>query len=156
MVQGTSAAAPIAGILVCLVFVYVFIELKPFKNPSDSNLGIVLQYSLTLFFLSALMIKVDAAPDSDADQQVCLTFPCAPWGSRGRPKIIFGASSRANGAGALVAAATQVFGYILGVVFFAGPSMILGQFALTYYKPKAAEDKHLDDEHELGVGFFLV
>ena len=48
----------------------MFIDFKPYKNPSDCNLGIILQYSVTLIFLSALLIKVDATSDSANDQEI--------------------------------------------------------------------------------------
>jgi len=70
VVEAKSAAAPTIGILICFIFLYIFIDFKPFKNPSDCNLGIILQYSIALFFLSALLIKVNATWDSADDQKV--------------------------------------------------------------------------------------
>jgi len=70
VVEAKSAAAPTIGLLICFIFLYIFIDFKPFKNPSDCNLGIILQYSIALFFLSALLIKVNATWDSADDQKV--------------------------------------------------------------------------------------
>ena len=70
VVEAKSAAAPTIGLLICFIFLYIFIDLKPYKNTSDCNLGIVLQYSIALFFLSALLIKVDATWDSANDQEI--------------------------------------------------------------------------------------
>mmetsp|Transcript_10614 Transcript_10614/g.24708 ORF Transcript_10614/g.24708 Transcript_10614/m.24708 type:complete len:248 (+) Transcript_10614:4194-4937(+) len=69
-----SAAAPVAGTVCCVFFNYAFTRLRPFKLSEDSSLGIVLQLSLTLFFLSALIIKVDASPDQGEDQRLFGVF----------------------------------------------------------------------------------
>lgn len=50
--------------------VTVFVEMKPYKDAEDSSLGIVLAYSLSLFFLSALMIKVDATSTDPKDEEL--------------------------------------------------------------------------------------
>jgi len=50
-----------------MAFSHVF-EQRPFKNADDSTLGIVLTYSLMLFFLAALMIKSDVSSDATDDQ----------------------------------------------------------------------------------------
>lgn len=39
------------------MFIFVFIELKPFKEIKDSILGIILAYALTLFFLVAILLS---------------------------------------------------------------------------------------------------
>jgi len=70
IVSANSAANPALGLLICLCFNWVFIELKPFNEPSDCSLGVVLAYSLTLFFFAALLIKVDATSDDADDQYV--------------------------------------------------------------------------------------
>jgi hypothetical protein len=63
-----SAAAPTIGLLIALFYVAVFTEIRPFKNPDDNTLAIILSFSLVLFFLAALMIKVDATGDSAEDR----------------------------------------------------------------------------------------
>jgi len=63
-----SAAAPTIGLLIALFYVAVFTEIRPFKNPDDNTLAIILSFSLVLFFLAALMIKVDATGDSPEDR----------------------------------------------------------------------------------------
>ena len=68
IVNADSAVSPIMGILICLVFIHVFSTWTPYKTNSDNSLGIVLAYSLVLFFLAALLIKVDATSDDDSDQ----------------------------------------------------------------------------------------
>jgi hypothetical protein len=45
---GTAASATL-GILVCFGFCHVF-EKRPFKYDDDNDLGVVLAWSLTLFF----------------------------------------------------------------------------------------------------------
>ena len=62
------------GILICLVFIHVFTAWTPYKTNSDNSLGIVLAYSLVLFFLAALLIKVDATSDDDSDQALFGVF----------------------------------------------------------------------------------
>jgi hypothetical protein len=60
--------APVCGLLLCFTFIYVFVDQRPFREDDDNALASLLQYSLTLFFLAALMIKSDAVSDSDEDQ----------------------------------------------------------------------------------------
>ena len=64
-----SALAPVIGFLLCLVFLHVFSK-RPFKQDDDSSLGIVLTYSLAFIFLSALLIKVNAQPQGDLEDQL--------------------------------------------------------------------------------------
>ena len=68
IVSSDSSAAPVLGLLLCLFFNHTF-TFRPFKNPDDSVLGIILAYALTLFFLAALMIKADLTGDSEEDQR---------------------------------------------------------------------------------------
>ena len=70
VVDAESAAAPTIGLLICFVFLYIFIDFKPYKSKSNCNLGIILQYSIALLFLSALLIKVNATSDSNNDQVI--------------------------------------------------------------------------------------
>jgi len=58
------------GLLICLIYLYVFIEFKPFKNPMDNNLGIVLAYALTLLFIAALLQSTSALSQDSRDQHV--------------------------------------------------------------------------------------
>jgi hypothetical protein len=58
IVASDSAASAVLGILISQFFLAIFLKLKPFKDVDDSWLATVLSYSLTLFFLAALMIKV--------------------------------------------------------------------------------------------------
>ena len=74
IVNADSAVSPIMGILICLVFVHVFSKWDPYKTNSDNALGIVLAYSLVLFFQAALLIKVDATSDDDSDQALFGVF----------------------------------------------------------------------------------
>ena len=69
IVAEDSAAAPALGLLIALAFVAVFHQ-KPFKTAADSRLGQVLAYSLVLFFMAALMVKLDATGDDANDQRV--------------------------------------------------------------------------------------
>jgi len=59
MLPADGVVAPTFGILLCFVFLYVFIDFRPYRNEDDSNLGIILQYSITLFFLAGLLAKVN-------------------------------------------------------------------------------------------------
>ena len=69
IVAEDSAAAPVLGLLIAQAFVAVFHQ-KPFKTAADSRLGQVLAYSLVLFFMAALMVKLDATGDDANDQRV--------------------------------------------------------------------------------------
>jgi hypothetical protein len=69
IVAEDSAAAPVLGLLIAQAFVAVFNK-EPFKTAADSRLGQVLAYSLVLFFMAALMVKVDATGDDANDQRV--------------------------------------------------------------------------------------
>jgi len=68
-----SAVAPVLGLVISLAFVYSF-HMRPYKREMDSTVALVLQYSLTLMFLSALMIKLDdsgsVVGDEPSDQAV--------------------------------------------------------------------------------------
>ena len=74
IVNADSAVSPIMGILICLVFIHVFSTWTPYKTNSNNSLGIVLAYSLVLFFQAALLIKVDATSDDDSDQALFGVF----------------------------------------------------------------------------------
>ena len=52
----------------------MFTKLDPYKDHTDSTLGVILAYSLSLFFLAALMIKLDATSDKKSDQVRCLLY----------------------------------------------------------------------------------
>lgn len=69
MVDADSHLAPTLGLLICFVFLYVFIANRPFRGPDDSNLGIILQYSITLFFLAALLAKVNVMENQDPTEE---------------------------------------------------------------------------------------
>ena len=58
VLNSDSLASPVAGIVVCLGFSHVF-EFRPFRNQDDNTLGIILSNSLSLFFLSAIIIKAE-------------------------------------------------------------------------------------------------
>jgi len=64
-----SAISAVLGLLICLGAVYIFVGFKPYKNPKDSELGITLAFSLLLFFLSALMLKVAATANLSVEDQ---------------------------------------------------------------------------------------
>ena len=70
IVSESAAAAPVMGLLVSIAFLVVYTRFRPFKVESDSNLAEVLAVSLCLFFMAALMIKVDATSDDEDDQEV--------------------------------------------------------------------------------------
>jgi small-conductance mechanosensitive channel len=69
-----SAISPVIGLLICLAAVYVFVGSKPYKNPQDSKLGITLAFSLTLFFLAALMLKIAATSSMSIDDQALFGY----------------------------------------------------------------------------------
>ena len=70
MVSAQSAAAPVLGLILSVLFIWVFTNYKPFKKSSDSNISVILAVSLLFLFLAALMIKVNATSDTDSDQEV--------------------------------------------------------------------------------------
>ena len=58
--------------------------IEPFKADADFDLALTLSYSLLFLFLSALLIKVDATSEDEADQRtfgflLIFTFPAAPF-----------------------------------------------------------------------------
>mmetsp|Transcript_57436 Transcript_57436/g.113194 ORF Transcript_57436/g.113194 Transcript_57436/m.113194 type:complete len:737 (-) Transcript_57436:21-2231(-) len=69
IVAPDSAVAPVLGLLIAIVFVVLFAETKPFKNENDNWLAVTLSFSLSLFFLAALMIKADLTSDDQDDQR---------------------------------------------------------------------------------------
>ena len=69
IVNPGTAASAILGILVCFAFCHVF-EKRPFKENDDNELSVVLAWSLTLFFLSAICIKADLTNDSGDEQEL--------------------------------------------------------------------------------------
>lgn len=64
-----STAAPVMGTFLSLAFVEVF-QWRPFKNPDDNIVGIVLAYSLVIFFVTALILKAGSEDDSDEEQDL--------------------------------------------------------------------------------------
>jgi len=69
VLSSDSAINPVAGLIVCLAFNYVFTRIKPFDGRKNNTLGVILSYSLTLFFLAAIMLKVRL--------RVCVRATCA-------------------------------------------------------------------------------
>jgi hypothetical protein len=67
--DANSAVSATTGLLVCILFIWVFSYFKPYKSDTDDSLSIILQFSLTLLFLAALMIKVDVSSDYSSDSQ---------------------------------------------------------------------------------------
>jgi len=57
IVDSTSGASAVLGILICLVFNYIQTAWMPYKKDMDNSLAINLNFSLTLIFLAALMIS---------------------------------------------------------------------------------------------------
>lgn len=49
---------------------YIYIRFRPFKNDDDNDLGIYISHSLTLLFLSALLVGVSVVSEAPRDQQV--------------------------------------------------------------------------------------
>ena len=70
IVSESAAAAPVLGAVISVVFFGFFAEHQPYAERSDNRLSIVLAFSLALFFLAALMIKVDITSDDEHDQEV--------------------------------------------------------------------------------------
>ncbi len=70
IVSSSSAAAPTIGLLICLAYVYIFVGWRPYEENAHNILNIVLAYSLTLFFLSALMINGNITSNSAQDQRI--------------------------------------------------------------------------------------
>ena len=70
IVSESAAAAPVLGAVISVVFALFFAEHQPYAERSDNRLSIVLAFSLVLFFLAALMIKVDITSDDEHDQEV--------------------------------------------------------------------------------------
>ena len=81
IVSESAAAAPVLGAVISVVFFGFFAKHEPYAERSDNRLSITLAFSLVLFFLAALMIKVDATSDDEHDQEVfgmlLVAFLCA-------------------------------------------------------------------------------
>jgi len=81
IVSESAAAAPVLGLVISMVFALFFARHEPYAERSDNTLSITLAFSLVLFFLAALMIKVDATSDDEHDQEVfgmlLVAFLCA-------------------------------------------------------------------------------
>ena len=81
IVSESAAAAPVLGLVISMVFALFFAKHEPYAERSDNTLSILLAFSLALFFLAALMIKVDATSDDEHDQEVfgmlLVAFLCA-------------------------------------------------------------------------------
>ena len=69
IVSSDSAAAPVLGIIISAVFIYVF-SLAPYKKKLNNAMGVLLSFSLAGLFLAALMIRVDATSEDENDQEV--------------------------------------------------------------------------------------
>ena len=63
IVSESAAAAPVLGAVISVVFALFFARHEPYAERSDNTLSITLAFSLVLFFLAALMIKVDATSE---------------------------------------------------------------------------------------------
>lgn len=74
MIPADGVVAPTLGILLCFVFLYVFIDFRPYRNPDDSDLGVILQYSVTLFFLAGLLAKVNVTTDLTPSEAVIFRY----------------------------------------------------------------------------------
>ena len=81
IVSESAAAAPVLGAVISVVFFGFFAKHEPYAERSDNRLSITLAFSLVLFFLAALMIKVDATSDDEHDKEVfgmlLVAFLCA-------------------------------------------------------------------------------
>ena len=64
-----SAGSAVSGFLLSLLFIYIF-KLRPFKSNRHNMLAVVFAYCLNLFFLSAIMLKLDTSGDSIGDQDI--------------------------------------------------------------------------------------
>jgi hypothetical protein len=74
MLPADGVVAPTLGILLCFVFLYIFIDFRPYRNADDSNLGIILQYSITLFFLAGLLAKVNVTTDMTPSEAIIFGY----------------------------------------------------------------------------------
>ena len=70
IVSESAAAAPVLGAVISVVFALFFARHEPYAERSDNTLSILLAFSLALFFLATLMIKVDITSDDEHDQEV--------------------------------------------------------------------------------------
>jgi len=70
IISENSGLAAIVAFVICIAFNFVFVKMKPFKDPDDSFLAIMLTYSLSLLFLAAIMLNVEIGAESGFNQQV--------------------------------------------------------------------------------------
>ena len=52
IVAADSAASPVIGLCISLLFIHVFSAYQPYRNSSTNFMGVVLAYSLSFFFLA--------------------------------------------------------------------------------------------------------
>ena len=102
LVAQNSPANAVCGLLVCMLFIWVFMKFEPYTEDHTNNLTVTLSYSLALFYLAALMAKVTVSASSDQ----------------------------------------ATYGGLLGFVFFAGPMILVAQYAIPYILPSVL--KRLD------------
>lgn len=68
LIAVNSPANAVAGLLICLFYIYVFLKLEPYNEQTTNDVSVVLSYSLSLLYLAALMIKVDVVTSAPSDQ----------------------------------------------------------------------------------------
>ena len=74
MLPAEGVVAPTLGILLCFCFLYVFIDFRPYRNADDANLGVILQYSITLFFLAGLLAKVNVTANQTKSEEAIFGY----------------------------------------------------------------------------------
>ena len=57
--DSSSATSSVIGLVLSILFNWIYSECKPFKEVGDSYLAIGLSYSLSIFFLASLIIKTN-------------------------------------------------------------------------------------------------
>lgn len=74
MLPAEGVVAPTLGILLCFCFLYVFIDFRPYRNADDANLGVILQYSITLLFLAGLLAKVNVTANQTKSEEAIFGY----------------------------------------------------------------------------------
>jgi len=66
LVAVDSAASAVLGCLLAVIFCFAITDSQPFKQQSDSDLGVVLSHSLILLYLAAIIVKVNISSQFEA------------------------------------------------------------------------------------------
>lgn len=68
--DSSSAVSSVLGLILSVLFTWIFSECKPYKEPVESYLAIALSHSLSIFFLASLIIKTNHVDELGLQDQL--------------------------------------------------------------------------------------